>query len=89
MDFEFERNESGLFATTKTIKEFDEVSLLDLDNNLYLVAGSQKIFLLGQTDNWAKELSPQELEELPVDIYWNGRETHFEVDSKRATELSK
>ena len=89
MDFEAERNESGLFSTSKPIKEFDEVSLLDVDNILYLVAGRQKIFLLGQSDNWARELSSQELEDLPFDIYWTGRETNFEVDSRRATELSK
>ena len=80
-----------MFGTAKTIKEFDSVQLMDLDNKLYLVAGKHKIFLLGAEggDNWAHELSSQEIDGLSVDVFWTGIETDIEADSKKATELSK
>ena len=87
---------SGTFASAKPIKEFDSVQLLDIENgpnkwNLYLVAGANKIFLLGPDsgDDWAHLLTPTELEDFPYDIIWSGEDTRFEANSVKATELSK
>ena len=87
---------SGTFASAKPIKEFDRVQLLDIEKgpnkwSLYLVAGANKVFLLGPEsgDDWARLLTPTELEGLPYDIIWSGEDTKFEANSLKATELSR
>ena len=87
---------SGNFMSAKPIKEFDSVSLLDVEVgpdrwDLYMIAGKDIIFLLGPNsgDEWAHELTEEELQDFPYDIVWSGGETKFEANSKKATELSK
>ena len=87
---------SGTFASAKPIKEFDSVQLLEIEKepnrwNLYLVAGANRIFLLGPDsgDDWAQLLTPTELEDFPFDIIWSGEDIKFEANSVKATELSK
>ena len=87
---------SGTFASAKPIKEFDSVQLLEIEKepnmwDLYLVAGANKIFLLGPDsgDDWAHLLTPTELEDFPYDIIWSGEDIKFEANSVKATELSK
>lgn len=87
---------SGNFMSAKPIKEFDSVSLLDVEVgpdrwDLYMIAGRDIIYLLGPNsgDEWAHELTEEELQDFPYDIVWSGGETKFEANSKKATELSK
>ena len=57
---------------------------------MYLIAGKQDVFLLGgDSEEWAKKLTEEEIQHLPIDIYWTGDITNFEVDSRKTTELRK
>ena len=90
---EAQKNEDGN-STAKPIKEFQDVELYEIweDKTLhvYLIAGKKEIFLLGEDEaNWAHKLSDQEIESFPVEIYYTGPETNFEVNSKTTTELRK
>ena len=87
---------SGNFLSAKPIKEYDSVSLLDVEVgpgrwDLYMIAGRDIIYLLGPNsgDEWAHLLSEEELADFPYDIVWSGGETKFEANSKKATELRK
>ena len=60
------------------------------DYHVYLIAGKKEVFLLGEdSTEWAHKLTDQELETFPIEIYWTGPKTNFEVSSRKATELSK
>ena len=86
-----ELNEAENFSTAKRIKEFDTPQVYEMCGKLYLVAGKRKLFLLGEDsgENWARELSADEVDQLPVDIMWSGSDVRFEADSQKATELCK
>ena len=59
-------------------------------DTVYLIAGKKDVFLLGgNSEEWAQRLSEEEIRQLPVDIYWTGGINHFEVDSRKTTELRK
>ena len=46
------------------------------------------MFLLGEdSEEWAQRLTEEEIQQLPIDIYWTGGNTSFVVDSKKTTEL--
>ena len=89
--FEAEKSALGSTQAFRPIKVFETVAVLEQDGKMYLVAGAQHIFLLGQAagDEWAILLTAEEIRSLPVDILWEGEDNNFELDSKRATELSK
>lgn len=89
-EFESRCTDGGDFESNKLIKEYDDVQILDLDDNLYLVTGSNRIFLLGENagEDWARLLTDKEIKDLPVVIHWNGPTTCFEASSKFATEKS-
>ena len=82
-EFEEKKVEAGDCSTTKPIKEFDTVTL-------YLIAGKLDVFLLGENEEeWAQRLTEEEIKDLPMEIYWTGPKTNFEVSSRKATELCK
>ena len=58
---------------------------------LYLIAGRNQIFLIGEGggDDWAHQLTALEIENFPFDIFWSGGENNFEANSQKATDLSK
>ena len=92
--FEAERNEEDNEEAQKPTKEFSSVQLLDINDeetgelHVYLIAGKKDIFLLGENnEQWARRLTEEEINEFPYNIYWTGKDTNFEVDSRRTTEL--
>ena len=86
---------AGNPVSGKPMKEFSSVQLLDIWEgrtvHVYLIAGKKDVFLLGEDEiEWAKRLTEEEmLEQLPMNIYWTGPTTNFEVSSKKTTEESK
>ena len=88
-EYEAESSALGAGARLKQVKEFNTPQMLDVDNKLYLVAGESQIFLLGDDsgDDWARKLTLDEIEALPVGIQWDGPEVHFETDKRKVTEL--
>ena len=94
--FEADRSAGGNQTSAKPMKEFSRVQLFDLRDedtgalHVYLIAGKKDVFLLGgNSEEWAQRLSEEEIRQLPVDIYWTGGINHFEVDSRKTTELRK
>ena len=92
--FEAEKHAAGLAASVKPIKEFNSVQLLDIENPgsrlplVYLIAGKLEIFLLGgDSPDWARKLTEEEIDGLPYEICWTGPDTHYEVNSRKTTEL--
>ena len=86
----------GGIGSFKKFKEIDQVQLLDLEDEtgqmkLYLVTGSQTIFLVGPDSgaNWARLLTPQELLDFPYEIIWSGPATNYEANSYKVTECSE
>ena len=94
-DFEEQKVEAGDCSSTKPIKEFDSVTLFDIWEgrekvHVYLIAGKMDIFLLGEDEEeWAQRLTEEEIKGLPMEIYWTGPKTNFEVNSRKTTELCK
>ena len=91
--FEADRSAGDVQTPVKPTKEFSRVQLLDIHDDdgalhVYLVAGKQDVFLLGEdNEEWAHRLTEEEIQQLPIDIYWTGGITNFEVDSKKTSEL--
>ena len=92
--FEAQRNDESAEEAPRPTKEISCVQLYDVedsgDRHVYLIAGKKDIFLLGEdSEEWARRLTDEELKKFPIDIYWTGKVTNFQVDSKRTTELRK
>ena len=91
--FEADRSAGNVQTSVKPTKEFSRVQLLDIRDeegalHVYLIAGKQDVFLLGgDNEEWAHRLTEEEIQCLPIDIYWTGKITNFEVDSKKTTQL--
>ena len=88
-EFDRSRNSDGEIIHFKPIREFETVEILDLEEILYLVTGRDKIYLLGQEagGDWARLLTATEIQDLQIDIHWEGEEFDFEVGSKQVTEF--
>ena len=94
--FDQAKLQAGNFAASKPFMQFESVGLIELnpdpdDMKLYLVAGRDKVYLLGpgSGEEWAHLLSEEELQEFPYDIIWTGPEIHYEAKSEKTTELGK
>lgn len=90
-EYEANSTSTGQGGRLKPLKEFRSPQILDLDDRLFLVTGASNIFILGNDagDDWARPLTVDEINELPVTIQWDGPDRQFECDSKKVTELSE
>ena len=76
--------------------ELNAVQLLDIEvdlrkRELYLVTSRDSIYSLGPDsgEEWARLLTPAELNDFPYEIIWSGPILEYEANSKCATELCK
>ena len=100
LEQELEKYEDSLVANENTdeednennkpIREVKKPSIEKISNNFYFISGPNQVFLLNSDstlDIFAKELTSDEISDLPECILYSGQPEQFKVDHKRAFEL--